>query len=68
VRFYWDNISFEIEEILDRWYQPDHNPSFPAANYFKVQTTDKKAYILRHEIANDNWYLWVKGESMNMGQ
>ena len=66
VRFYWDNIRFEIEEILDRWYQHDRNPQFPAANYFKIRTTDQKVYILKHETESDKWFLWIKGESMNL--
>jgi hypothetical protein len=36
------NIRFDIHEILDRWYQGASNPGFPAANYFKVNTTTKK--------------------------
>ena len=66
VFFYWDDIRFDIEEILDRWYQYDRRPEFPAADYFKVRTTDQKVYILKHEIESDWWYLWIKGESMNL--
>jgi len=65
-RFYWDNIPFEIEEIIDRWYQRGMDPEMPDANYFKVRTTDKKIYILRHETEQDNWYLWIRGESINL--
>nr|WP_321356825.1 cytoplasmic protein [uncultured Draconibacterium sp.] len=64
VRFYWDNMSFEIEEIVDRWYQGVQNPAFPAANYFKVRTLDKKIYILKHETKPDSWYLLIKGETI----
>ena len=64
VRFYWDNMSFEIEEIVDRWYQGEQNPAFPAANYFKVRTSDEKTYILKHETKTDKWYLLVRGETI----
>lgn len=66
VHFYWDNVRFEIKEIIDRWYQGDLNPDLPAANYFKVRTNDGKIYILKFEIKTDKWYLWVHGESMNL--
>jgi hypothetical protein len=65
-RFYWDNLRFEIEEVLDRWYQGDQNPQFPPANYFKVRTTGKKVHILKHETETDRWFLWIRGESMNL--
>ena len=65
-RFFWDDIRFEIEEILDRWYQGDLNPEFPPANYFKVRASNQKIYILKHETETDRWFLWIKGESMNL--
>jgi len=65
-RFYWNNISFDIAEIADRWYQRGHDPAMPDADYFKVRTIDDKVYILRHEIENDIWYLWIRGESLNL--
>ena len=66
VRFCYENLHFEIEEIVDRWYQGDLNPEFPATNYFKVQTTDKKNFILKHEINRDRWFLWIHGESLQL--
>lgn len=65
-RFYWDTIRFDVIEVLDRWYQGDLNPEFPAANYFKVRTSDEKSYILKHEGISDRWFLWIHGESMNL--
>jgi hypothetical protein len=64
--FYWDDIRFEIEEILDRWYQSDLNPDFSESNYFKVITLDNKIYILKHEIKSDKWFLRIKGECFNL--
>jgi hypothetical protein len=66
VRFYWDELVFEIEEIVDRWYQGDQNPEFPAANYYKVRTAGQKIYILKQETETGRWYLWLHGESMNL--
>ena len=66
VHFYWNNTRFEIKEILDRWYQGDGNPDFPAANYFKVNAADGKIFILKNEIKSGKWFLWVHGESVNL--
>lgn len=65
-RFYRDGARVEIEEILDRWHQADREPDLPPANYFKVRATDNKIYLLKYEIQKDQWYLWIKGESMNI--
>lgn len=66
-RFYLNGIRFDIEEIIDRWYQGDVDPEIPPANYFKVLTSDKKIYILKHVMPNDEWYLWIRGERINLG-
>lgn len=72
-RFFFDNIWFDVEEVLDRWYQIPASPSNedtysvpPAANYYKVRTADGKIYILKHETETDQWFLWIKGESVNL--
>ncbi len=66
LRFYWDTIKFEIVEVLDRWYQGSQSVEFPAADYFKVRTSDQKVFILKHETAKDKWFLWIQGESLNL--
>ena len=55
--FYWNNDRFEIQEIIDRWYQGDRDPEWPVSNYFRVDTTCGKRYIIKHDIENDEWYL-----------
>lgn len=59
VCFYLGKEKFEIKEIVDRWYQGDLNPKWPAANYFKVCTISGKLYVLKHETLKDRWYLIV---------
>lgn len=64
--FILDNYRFDIAEIIDRWYQGESSPDFPPAHYFKVRTTDNKTYILKQETKTDRWFLWIKGESINI--
>ena len=40
VRFWLDDHSYFVEEILDQWYGPD-------AMFFKVRADDGNYYILR---------------------
>jgi len=57
--FYRDEIKFEITEITDRWYQGDRNPEYPISNYFKVRTNTGQQFIIKHELADDKWYLYL---------
>ena len=42
--------SLQVKEIVDRWYDIDHN-------YFKVLADDGKTYLLRHDMNADAWEL-----------
>jgi hypothetical protein len=56
--FYWNNIRYEIDDILDRWYQGDQNPKWSVSHYFRVKTVDDKIFLLKHEISAGGWYLY----------
>jgi hypothetical protein len=45
-----DEQVFDIEAMLDQWYEP-------SATYFKVQTTERKVYLLRYDGEGDEWTL-----------
>lgn len=42
--------TFQVEEVMDRWYGPDHA-------YFKVRADDSNIYILKHSPDADEWSL-----------
>lgn len=50
VLFLWEGRKFQIMEIVDRWYDPDHNS-------FKVLADDGKTYLLQHDFNADDWEL-----------
>ena len=39
-----------VVELLDRWISPDHR-------YFKIIGSDGDTYILRHDVATNQWEL-----------
>ncbi len=45
-----DDEIYEIAAVLDQWYQP-------YATYFKVQTVERKTYLLRYDEETDEWAL-----------
>jgi len=45
-----DEELYEIDEIEDRWYEPE-------AMYFRVRTTEGKRFILRYTESDDEWTL-----------
>jgi hypothetical protein len=52
LRFSLQGRLYEVEEILDHWYEP-------AATYYKVRAHDGNFYILRHgeDPMQDTWTL-----------
>ena len=63
VSFVYNNVDYEVEEIVDRWYEGGQRPGRPAMNYFKVRTTHGEEYILRYNGLFDAWALLIGGES-----
>jgi hypothetical protein len=55
--FFIEEKVLDVVEIDDRWYQGDLNPEFPVSNYFKILASDRKVYIIKHEIKSDKWFL-----------
>ena len=43
-------VVYEIDAVLDQWYEP-------SATYFKVQSTERKTYLLRYNQREDEWTL-----------
>ena len=56
-RFVWEGQSVEVVETLDRWHQVESKPEWPRAEYFKVRGADQHAYLLKHDLESDEWYL-----------
>lgn len=55
--FLLEEERFEIREVTDRWYQGESNPEYPVSDYFKVDTTCGKEFILKHDLESDRWFL-----------
>jgi hypothetical protein len=50
LRFQLGGRWLAVEEVLDRWYDPD-------AVYFRVRADDGALYVLRHHEGDDVWTL-----------
>jgi hypothetical protein len=50
VAFWLGENRIEVLEIVDRWPAMDYA-------YFKVATSDRASYILRHDADTDTWEL-----------
>lgn len=50
VRFRLGGAWLAVEEVVDRWYDPE-------AVYFRVRAEDGAMYILRHDERADAWTL-----------
>jgi hypothetical protein len=46
---------FEIEEIVDRWYEGGLEPGRPELRYFKIRTTEGRFFLLRYDPRLEAW-------------
>jgi len=49
-RFFLGSREIRVEEIVDRWLDPDYS-------YFKVRGDDAGIYMLRHDRVADAWQM-----------
>jgi len=52
---------YEIDEILDRWYEGGRDPGRPVLDYFKVRTRGRDVVLLRYSALFDAWSIAVTG-------
>lgn len=50
---------WEVEEIVDRWYEGGIEPGRPEVNYFKVRTTKGNVFLLSYVSLIDAWSIQV---------
>ena len=53
---------FEIERVVDRWYEGGLEPGRPELHYFKVQTREGQLFLLRYNALFDAWSTTVPDE------
>ena len=57
--FVWDNIEFEIVEIIDCWNEAYNISTSQTVDYYKVKTNLAGSYMLKHDKDSDRWFLVV---------
>jgi len=53
--FTYQGRRWQIQEIIDRWYEGGMDPKRPEINYFKVKTVEGQTFILRYLSLFDSW-------------
>ncbi|MBF0530472.1 MAG: hypothetical protein HQK55_14615 [Deltaproteobacteria bacterium] len=61
--FVWDNRRYEVDIILDRWYQGGLSPRDQKLDFFKVLTKDGGEFILRYDALFDAWSIRVTDQA-----
>jgi hypothetical protein len=56
-RFRFEQNWIEVEEVVDRWHQVERLPKWPRADYFKVQASDGRLCLLKHDLDASQWLL-----------
>jgi hypothetical protein len=58
--FYWNLVKYDIQEIIDRWYQRENTPEWPVSDYFRIMSTSGEQFLLKHDLERDEWFLCRK--------
>lgn len=58
--FVLEERTIDVDEVLDRWFQVESKPEWPRADYFKVRASDKREYLLKHDLEADEWFLGMQ--------
>jgi hypothetical protein len=64
VAFTYKGKRWEVDDIIDRWYEGNIESGQPAMDYFKVRTTEGKEFLLRYNSLFDAWAVLVSGTTM----
>ncbi len=53
----YQGTRFEVEEVLDRWYEGGLDPQDVRHNYFKVKTANGDIFLIRYTPRYEAWTL-----------
>jgi hypothetical protein len=59
VAFIFQDRRWQVEEIIDRWYEGEVQSDEPALDYFKVRTVEGRVFLLRYNSLFDAWSIRV---------
>ena len=59
VAFIFQDRRWQVEEIIDRWYEGEVQSNEPALDYFKVRTVEGRVFLLRYNSLFDAWSIRI---------
>jgi len=59
VAFTFQDRRWQVEEIIDRWYEGGVHANEPALDYFKVRTSEDRIFLLRYNSLFDAWSIRI---------
>jgi len=62
VRFLWRHQEFEIERVLDRWYEGYRDSTRMPLRYYRIRTRGGEQFVLRYHEFFNAWSILVPEE------
>ncbi|MDY0039387.1 MAG: hypothetical protein RBS57_03685 [Desulforhabdus sp.] len=62
VAFHWRGDRYEVEAIIDRWYEGYTDSTRMPLRYFKVKTKDGRMFTLRYHEFFTAWSILIPAE------
>jgi hypothetical protein len=60
--FIYQGQRYEIQEIINRWYEGGIDSTRPEESYFKARTNEGRIFILRYLFLFDSWSIGIVGQ------
>lgn len=58
--FIFKGERYNVEEIIDRWYEGGLKSEDPIIDYFRVRTDDGGEYLIRYDSYRDEWTMVIR--------
>ena len=58
--FIFKGERYNVQEIIDRWYEGGLKSEDPIIDYFRVRTDDGGEYLIRYDSYRDEWTMIIR--------
>jgi hypothetical protein len=56
-RFHVGAVTYDVAEIVDRWYQGPRRAGGSVLHYYKVRSRGESVFLIAYDQTHDDWFL-----------
>ena len=55
--FHFGAVTYDVAEIVDRWYQGPRRAGGSVLHYYKVRSRGDSVFLIAYDTTRDHWFL-----------